>query len=169
MAYTFTDPLAGLPAIGGVYATALVPGGTIRRAVDPNYGEGEFIFLQGVATTAVGNFVTWSGVSGANAPTFQTALLPNTANQGVPVAVATAAIGAGQWGWYQIGGVGIGLTGGTFAAAGPVYFAAAGVVTSVATASKQIVNAYGLTAVGVPAANQILVSLNRPFAQGAIT
>jgi hypothetical protein len=168
MAYTFSDPLMGVPAIGSIGTSQGQPGGTIRRAYDPNYGEGEFIYLQGVAATSIGDAVMWSGVT-SGAPTFQTALLPNVANQGVPVAFATAAILAGQWGWYQIGGTGIVLTNGTFAAAGPLYIVAAGLVTSVAGAGKQILNAYGLTAVGTPAGSQILASLNRPFAQGAIT
>jgi len=168
MAYTFSDPLIGLPAIGSIGTTQQQPGGTIRRAVDPTYGEGEFIYLQGVASTVLGSLVTWSGVT-SGAPTFQTALVANTANQAVPVAVATAAIGAGQWGWYQISGTAIVANNGTFAAAGPMYIVAAGTITSVAAAGKQIVNAYGLSATGTPAANQNLAVLMRPFAQGAIT
>jgi len=170
MAYTFSDPLAGLPAIGSIGSAAALPGGTIRRAYDPNYGEGEFIYLQGVANTVVGSCVTWSGISGGF-PTFQTALSPAAGtNLNQPVAFATAAILAGQWGWYQIGGVAIAMTNGTFAAAGPAYLTAtAGQISSTAVASRQVGEAYGLTAVGTPAANQILIELNRPCLQGAIT
>jgi hypothetical protein len=168
MAYTFSDPLAGLPAIGSISTTQGQPGGTIRRASDPTYGEGEFIYLQGVASTVVGSWVSWSGVT-SSVPQFQTALLANTANQGVPVAVATAAVLAGQWGWYQIGGVAIVADNGTFAAAGPHFIGAAGQVTSTVGAGKQVLNSYGISATGTPAANQHLAELNRPFAQGQIT
>jgi hypothetical protein len=80
-----------------------------------------------------------------------------------------AAAGASQWGWYQIGGTGVALTTGVFAAAGPAFIGGIGLLISTAAAGKQILNAYGLTAVGTPAANQILLQMNRPFVQGQIT
>jgi hypothetical protein len=161
---------AGIQPIGASSPTPNQSLGRIIGGDDPVYGSGEFIYLLGVASTVVGSLVTWGGVSGANVPTYQTALAPSTANLAQPLAVAMSANGAGQYGWYQIGGTAVALTGGTFAAAGPAYIGvAAGTVTSVAAAGKQVVNAAGLTAVGVPAANQVLLSLNRPFAQGAIT
>lgn len=168
MAYAIREQQMGMQPIGAVSTTQQHPGGTLVRAYDPVYGDAEFVYLQGVASTVQGSVVSWSGVSSGN-PTWQTALVANTANQAVPVAVASAAIGASQWGWYQVGGVSQVLSNGTFAAAGPMYIGAVGQVTSTAGAGKQIVNATGLTAVGTPSGNLILASLNRPFAQGAIT
>jgi hypothetical protein len=168
MAFLIKEALMGMPPIGSVSASPVVALGTIVRATDPIYGDGEFIFLQGVASTVQGSAVNWGGVDGNNKPTFQTALLPSTAIQGCPVAFATAAIGAGQYGWYQISGVAVAAAT-TFAAAGPAYIGTAGQVISTTAAGKQIVNSNGLTAVGVPAAGQVLLSINRPFAQGAIT
>lgn len=164
------ENMAGIQPIGVVSATQIHPGGKIIRAYDPIYGEGEFMYLQGVASTIVGSLVTWAGVSGSNAPTWQTALVPNTANQGVPLAFASAALLATQWGWYQITGVAIAATNGTFTAAGPVFISAtAGQVSSTVQTGRQLLNAQALTANNVPGTNQVLVSINGPFAQGQIT
>lgn len=73
--------------------------GMIVRAVDTTYGEGEFILLKGVASTAVGSLVRY------NATDFSTTLVVNTASQAVSVAVAMSAnTSSSQWGWYQISG-----------------------------------------------------------------
>ena len=169
MAYTFSDPLAGLPAIGSIGSAQALAGGTIRRAYDPTYGEGEFIYLQGATSTVVGSVVSWAGISGANVPTWQTTLLPNTTLQGVSVGFATAPTLAGQWGWYQISGVAIAATTGTFAAAGPGSIGGVGQLVGGVVAGKQILGATSLTANNVPGTNQVLLSCNRPVAQGPIT
>lgn len=78
------------------------PLGTIVRAKDSTYGEGEFIYLLGVGSTVVGSLVTY------NATTYQTALSPtNATTDSVPVAVAMSANVASQYGWYQIGGLAV--------------------------------------------------------------
>lgn len=144
--------------------------GDIVRAVDPIYGEGEFIYLQGVASTVVGSVVTWAGVNAATAQTYQTALAPATANLAQPLAVAMSATLANQWGWYQIAGNAVAATNGTLAAGpAPVYLAGSGQLTSTAAAGKQVENAINVSATGTPAAGQAIVSINRPHAQGAIT
>jgi hypothetical protein len=75
------------------------PLGTIVRAYDPTFGQGEFIYLLGVASTVVGNTVTYSTT------TFQTTLSPNTAQNANPIGVAMSANVAAQYGWYQSGGL----------------------------------------------------------------
>jgi hypothetical protein len=144
--------------------------GTVIQAWDPNYGEGEFIYLLGVVGTVVGSLVTYGGVAGGF-PTFQTALCPSTANLAQPLAVAMSANVAGQWGWYQISGNAVVATNGTLIAGpAPVYISpVAGQVTSLAAAGKQILSAINVTATGTPAANQAVVEIQRPIAQGAIT
>jgi hypothetical protein len=169
MAFIIKENQAGLPAIGSIGSASAIPLGTIVRADDPVYGSGEFIYLQGVANTVLGSAVSWSGVSGSNVPTFQTALLANTTLQGVSVAFATAAILANQFGWYQIGGVAVAATTGTFASAGPASIGAAGQLVGGVVAGKQILGATSLTANNVPGTNQVLLSCNRPMAQGPIT
>src|SRR5262245_27034840 len=75
--------------------------GTIVKGVDPTYGEGEFIYLLGVASTAVGSVVTY------HPSTYLTTL--SAVGGAVPqgVAIAMSANVASQYGWYQIGGVAI--------------------------------------------------------------
>jgi hypothetical protein len=143
--------------------------GAIATAYHPTYGEGEFIYLLGVASTAVGSVVTWNGNS-SGTPTFQTALAAATANQGQPLAVAMSANVANQYGWYQLTGQAVVATNGTLAAGpGKVYLAGSGQVTSTAAAGAEVLNAINVTATGTPAAGQAVVSIDRPFAQGAIT
>lgn len=70
--------------------------GEIATGHDATRGSGEFIYLLGVASTAVGSWVTY------NADDFSTTLLaPNAIG---PVAVAMSANGASAYGWYQIQG-----------------------------------------------------------------
>jgi len=176
MAYVPQSPQLGIPPIASTLPLSLAAGksvpaklGDIIKAVDPVYGVGEFIYLLGVASTIIGSVVTYNG-NATGTPTFQTALAPATANLAQPLAVAMSANVAGQYGWYQISGNAVVATNGTLAAGpAPVYLAGTGQVTSTAAAGKQVLNAINVTATGTPAANQAVVEINRPFAQGAIT
>lgn len=188
MAYTFEDVTVGLPPITSTLAattgitqgaTTVYPAtaigrvaganlGTMQRASDPVYGEGEFIYMLGVAATVVGSVVTWGG--GAGVPTYQTALAPSTANLNQPLAVAMSVNLAGSYGWYQIAGNAVVATNGTLAAAGvSVFLAGTGQVTGTVAAGKQVLNAVSNTATGTPAAGQAVIFIDRPFAQGQIT
>jgi hypothetical protein len=81
MAYRITEAFIVSQPIANTEATqaADIPLGKIVRAIDPTYGEGEFIYLLGVASTVVGSVVTYDGAS-TGTPTYQTALAPSTAN-----------------------------------------------------------------------------------------
>ncbi len=97
MAYIITNSsLVGHQQIADTNTTQKHPLGTIVTAYDPDVGSGEFIYLQGVASTVVGSWVVY------NADDFSTALI--TPNAVGPVAVAMSANVASQYGWYQIGG-----------------------------------------------------------------
>lgn len=96
MAYIIKDGQVGHQAIADTSTTQKHPLGTIVNAVDASLGEGEFIYLKGVASTAVGSWVTFA------TDDHSTALL--TANAIGPVAVAMSANVASQYGWYQISG-----------------------------------------------------------------
>jgi hypothetical protein len=104
MAWAFQDDLIGLPAMRQVDTFPRSPAypGLLAHGVDPalgvNGGGGEFIYLPGVANTVVGSLVTYNQLTPA------TALAATGAKGGSPVAVAMAAIGAGQFGWFQISG-----------------------------------------------------------------
>ena len=75
--------------------------GTVVRATSPTYGEAEFIYLKGVASTIVGSVVNYSTTS------WTTALQVAGTNLPRPVAVAMSANVADQYGWYQISGVAV--------------------------------------------------------------
>ena len=94
MAYIISTPRVGAQPIAVTNTSALHPLGTIVTAVDPTYGEGEFIYLTGVASTAVGDLVVID--QGTTART-------STTTRG-PVGVAMSANVANQYGWYQIAG-----------------------------------------------------------------
>ena len=160
------------------YMNAEHPLGTIVRGYDPVYGEGEFIYLQGVSTQVVGSVVTWNGYGTVSGQTgtksqFQAALAAATANQGQPLAVSMAAYPSGSpataFGWFQISGNAVAATNGTLAT-GPakIYLAGTGQVTSTQANGAEVVNAINVTATGTPAANQAVISIDRPFAQGQV-
>lgn len=82
--------------------------GTIVRAFDTAttaQGVGEFIYLEGVASTVLGDWVTY------NPDDWSTTLL--VADAVGPCAIAMTANTASQFGWYQISGKAVGrvLTG----------------------------------------------------------
>jgi len=140
--------------------------GTIAKAFHPTFGEGEFIYLLGVANTLAGLLVTY------NATTFQTALSPNTANEDNPVAVAMSANVAAQYGWYQIAGLATILkTAVKVTPQGKIYQSAtAGRVMQTSVAGKQILGARGANLTTVTSTTStVVVLINRPSQQGAIT
>src|SRR5262249_53856007 len=119
--------------------------------------------------TVTGSVVTWGGVAGSGAsakPAWQTALAPATANLGQPLAVAMAATGAGQFGWYQIAGTAGVAENATFAAASQPQLAGRGPLTTPQANGRQVVGAVTVTGDGTPAAGSALIQISRPFAQG---
>ena len=145
----------GNPRIGVVRTDAPVPVGTIVRANHVTYGSGEFIFLKGVASTAVGSVVVY------NPDDFSTTLA--AANAVGPVAVAMAATVADTYGWYQIGGKGVAsvLTG--FADNADCYLTAtAGSVDDTDVAGDYVRGMKGASAIGTPSAGLAEVELWRP-------
>jgi predicted RecA/RadA family phage recombinase len=104
MAYAKTSTAVGMPSITSTIASTdyikTVPLGTIIQATDPTYGTGEFIYLEGVASTVVGSIVNYDD-------SFQTALESTTLSKARPNAVAMSANLASQYGWYQISGIAV--------------------------------------------------------------
>lgn len=150
----------GQPKIGTVSTTEAVPVGTIVQAQHNDYGQGEFVFLAGVASTTANSWVTYNMDDGS------TALL--AANAIGPVAIATAATVASTWGWYQIGGKAVGkvLTG--FADNGNVYATAtAGSVDDAVVAGDRVKRAKGASAVDTPSAGLAEFEIDRPFMDDA--
>ena len=96
MAFQFTNPI-GPGSVTDVLTTKAFLIGTIAKAVDPALGEGEFIFLPGVASTVAGHVVIYDTYA-------NTTKLAVAGDRG-PAAVAMAATVASTYGWYQIRGV----------------------------------------------------------------
>jgi len=156
MAYTFIDDQIGLQAIAVTDTVQNHKLGLIARAEDPTLGAGEFVYLKGLAATAIGSWVTYSLSDGT------TALL--AANAIDPVAVAMSANVANQYGWYQITGkaVGLALTG--FVDNANVYATAtAGSVDDAVVAGDRVKLAKGASAVGTPSAGLAYFEIERPF------
>ena len=145
------------------------PLGTIIRAYDTasSLGEGEFIYLEGVASTVVGTLVTYNNFGAT------TTLVPNTASQNAPVAVAMSANVANQFGWYQISGVAriSRVTGSKTSPSSKLSISStAGSVQGGSVAGKQVMNCISAnTATVASAAVTILAQIDRPFMEPVAT
>lgn len=139
--------------------TQNAPLGTIIQAKDvasTDYGVGEFIYLKGVASTAVGSWVTY------NADDNSTALL--AADAIGPVAVAMSASVASEYGWYQISGKAVGKALASYADNGLVYATAtAGSIDDAVVAGDRVKLAKGASAVGTPSTGLAEFEIQRPF------
>jgi hypothetical protein len=171
MAYTMADTFLGYPKIaststapwvGGGTLNTTPPLGTIVRATDPTYGTGEFIYLKGVANTAVGSWVTY------NMDDYSTALL--AANAIGPVGVSMSANIANQYGWYQISGKAVGkaLTG--YADNGLVFATGtAGSVDDAVVDGDMVHLAKGASALDTPSAGFAEFEISRPYTDDITT
>jgi hypothetical protein len=125
--------------IGTTSATQLHDLGTRITAKDVSgtRGDAEFIYLKGVASTVVGSVVLIKD-------DYSTSLV--AARDKGALALATAAIVANQYGWYQIKGVGVCAVG-TIVANAPLYIAAAGaILDDLAVAGDQVIGCRSQTA-----------------------
>lgn len=145
-------------------ADQLHPLGFIIRAEDTattDYGMGEFIYLPGIASVAVGEWVLYS------ADDWATSLL--AANDIGPVAVAMAAIVANEFGWFQISGKAVGLALSGFADNADVYSTStAGSVDDAVVAGDRVQNCKGASALDTPATGQAEFEIHRPFVNNAL-
>lgn len=161
MAYTIQENSLIGQQISDSVLLAKTALGTIIRAKDPVYGSGEFIYLKGVASTAIGSWVTYSLDDGS------TALL--AANAIGPVAIAMSANVASQYGWYQIQGKAIGLCLAGFVDNANVYATAtAGSVDDAVVAGDRVKNATGASAIGVPSGSFAEFEIARPWMDDAL-
>jgi len=151
--------------VQGISETSTVqnhPLGFRVRAADATYGEGEFIYLLGLANTAIGSVVTY------NADDFSTALL--AANAIGPVAVAMSANVASQWGWYQIYGKGVAKVLAAFADNANCYATAtAGSIDDAVVAGDLVKNMKGASAIDTPAAGLAEIEMAYPFMDDGLT
>lgn len=165
MAYVITDNMIGAQPIATTSTTRNHPLGTIVRATDPTYGEGEFIYLKGVASTVAGSVATYNSTSG------QTALCTVGGNVPQPVAIAMSANVASQYGWYQISGVAAAYKVATVSLAAGVAVGVKTVGRISVTGSGKEINGAIVAAVASATAGRtsVYLVLNRPRKQGRIT
>lgn len=160
MAYVLVDARIGHQPIASTSTTQNHPLGTVVRAVDPTYGEGEFIYLLGVASTAVGSWVKYMEDG------YTTSLL--AANDIGQVAVAMSANVASQYGWYQIRGKAIGKALAGYVDNALVYATATvGSVDDAVVAGDRVKKALGASAVDTPSAGLAEFEIDRPFMDDA--
>lgn len=158
MAYVVTEDKVIPQAIADTSSTKLVPLGTRIKAVDSTYGEGEFIYLAGVASTAIGDLVIFDQYAGTTTRA--------VAGSRGPAAVAMSANVASSYGWYQIAGAAV-VKAGTVAANGNVYLTAtAGTIDDATVSGDKVDGARLKTADGTPSAGYAIVQISRPSLNG---
>ena len=157
MAYAFTDPKVGMQPIAATSTTQQHQIGMRVKAFDPTFGEGEFIYLKGLASTAVGEVVIYDTYA-------------NTTKRGVAgdrgmAAVAMSANVENQYGWYQIAGAAVVKVAAAFAANANVYWTAtAGTPDDAVVAGDKIDGIRSKTAIDTPTAGYAVCQLAYPSA-----
>jgi len=124
---------------------------------------GEFIYLLGVASTAVGSLVTF------HPSTYQTALAPVGTNKPQPIAVAMSANVAAEYGWYQISGLAVMKKTSAVSLAAGVAIGVKTIGLPSATGTGKEIQGALTAAAGASGAASIVVSINRPHMQGRVT
>jgi hypothetical protein len=154
-----TQAEIGVQPINQTSTTQNHPLGKIVQARDlgaNGNGQGEFIYLKGVASTVAGSWVTFNRDDGS------TTLLAADAKG--PVAVSMSANVASQYGWYQISGKAVGkaLTG--YVDNALVYATStAGSVDDAVVAGDRVKDAIGASALDGPATGFAEFEIDRPF------
>ncbi len=101
VAFKFSSPVVGLQPIAETSSTQKHRVGMVATAFDATYGEGEFIYLVGVASTASGDVCAYDSSTGATVR----GVIAGTGSSG-PCGVAMSDNVASQYGWYQVRGSG---------------------------------------------------------------
>lgn len=150
-------------AIEDTSTTQLVNLGARVRALDTAstaYGECEFIYAIGVASTVVGSAVL------INADSYQTSLA--VANDKGQIGFAMAANTAGLYGWYQVQGKAVGkvLTG--FADNATCYLTSTdGSIDDAAVTGDLIIGVKGASATGTPSSGLAELEIDNPYVSQA--
>ena len=143
-------------AIADTSTVQLLPLGTRVKADDSNYGEGEFIYLKGVASTAIGSCVL------INPDDWSTSLL--VANDIGDVAFAMSANPASSFGWYQIYGKAVGKVLAGFADNLNCYgTATAGSIDDTIVVGDRIKKCKGASAIDTPSTGLAELEIAYPF------
>lgn len=164
MAFNHIDLIGG-QAIANTETTQQHQLGMVVRAFDPTFGIGEFIYLKGVASTAVGSIVSY------NTSNFTTVLCPVGNNRSRPVAFAMSANVANQFGWYQIGGVAVARKTCTIClvTSGVVGVLTIGLVAGTGSGKELRGAIVAATASASAGRTTVQLTINRPHMQGRVT
>ncbi len=153
----------GVQAINTKSTTQLHPLGQIIQAYDTTLGVGEFIYLKGVASTAVGSWVTYNGATGT------TTLAVANANGALAVSMTTNTTTA-SYAWYQIGGTAtaLGLTSITHSTGFLWLTSTSGSVDDASVIGDAIINARKTTTVHVVGTFLDTYWIQRPFVMNRV-
>lgn len=158
MAFTLQTSLIGAQPIGVTDTVQNHPLGARVFANDPTYGGAEFVYLKGVASTAVGNVVIYDQYAGTTTRA--------VAGSRGPVAVAMSANVANQYGWYQVSGSAV-VTCGTVAANTMQYVTATAGTTDDAVVSGDKIDGFvSRTANGTPGTGLLVAQICHPSLNG---
>lgn len=146
--------IAGLQEIDDTSTTQNHEIGLRVQGFDPTYRGGEFIYLKGVASTAIADLVVYDVYANTTART-------GTNSRG-PCAVAMSANVASQFGWYQVFGAAV-VNCATVAADQALYLTStAGRVDDAEVATDLVVGMVSKTGDGTPAANRLVAQIAYP-------
>lgn len=167
MAYAPSESFQGIVSFTNIDLSAArtLQVGTIVRGFDATKGGGEFIYLPGVASNAIGALVTWNPIDKT------TTLVPSTVKLGYPVAVSmTANTTTTSYSWYQIAGAAsIIKTAVVIAKLSRLWISATtATVFASTTAGKMVMNAIAVNST-VSAGTFTTALINRPCMEGLAT
>ena len=144
MAYQATDSKIGYGAsLTATDSPQKYPAGTVVVGYDDAFGYGEFVYLKGVASTAVGSVVRYdeAGVT----------TLTVAGSRGNCAVALSANTSTSAWGWYQVRGLAV-VKAGTVVADKPAYATASGgVIDDAVVAGDMITGITTMTADGAGA------------------
>ena len=145
-------------AIDETSTTQKHPLGKNIRALDvaaTDYGSGEFVYLKGLASTAVGECVMYSEDGHA------TKLA--VANDAGSIAFAMSACVTGEFGWYQVKGKAVGLALASFGDNAACYLTAtAGSIDDEVVAGDRLHGCISASAVDTPSTGLAELEINYP-------
>lgn len=162
--WLFSSPQIGLPPVTDHSTTAGCALGTKRTAVDHGTnqnGEGDFMYVKGVASALAGSWVT------INEDDYSTALLvPDAIGK---VGVFMSACVASEYGWVQVRGKAVGKALTAFADNGNVYgTATAGSVDDAVVAGDRVKCCKGASALDGPATGMAEFEIDNPYVDDAL-
>ena len=157
--WTKTSSVITKQAIDATSTTLENPLGTKVTAKHADYGEAEFIYLLGVASTGQSDFVTFDEA-------YVTARAVADAKGRVAIAMSDNV--ASQYGWYCIYGRVPGGVLASFADNGIVYLTStAGHIDDTDVAGDKVEGCMGRAAIDTPNTGQAWMELNYPFVDDA--